>query len=156
VLVGATFNSLVAMCEEPDIATRFRQAIDEFNGRLFFECHETLEAIWMEDPNPRTRLFFQGLIQIAVGFYHLGNLNFKGARNLLERGTTKVEAFAPERHGVDVASLVVAVATCRGEIERLGRERLSEFDAALVPTLNLGNLDELEAEWNRGSARTSV
>lgn len=143
------------MCEDTDIASRFSRAIEEFNGRLFFECHETLEAIWMEDPNTRTRLFFQGLIQVAVGFYHLGNLNFKGARNLLERGAGKLEAFTPERHGVDVASLMDAVARCRAEIERLGGERLPEFDVALVPTITLGNLDELEAEWNRGSAPTS-
>jgi uncharacterized protein len=138
------------MCSETDIAARLRQGIDEFNDRLFFECHETLESIWMEDPNPRTRLFFQGLIQVAVGFHHLGNLNFKGARNLLERGTGKLEPFAPVRHGVDVASLMAAVAVCRAEIERLGRERLPDFDVALVPTIKLGNLDQLEAEWNRG------
>lgn len=143
------------MTTDTDIATRFRQGIDEFNDRLFFECHETLEGIWMEDPNPRTRLFFQGLIQVSVGFYHLGNLNFKGARNLLERGSGKLEAFSPERHGVDVARLLDAVEACHAEIERLGRERLSEFDVTLVPTITLGNLDELEAEWNRGSAPTS-
>jgi len=143
------------MTSETNIADRFRTGIAEFNDRLFFECHETLEAIWMEDPNPRARLFFQGLIQVAVGFYHLGNLNFKGARNLLERGSGKLEAFSPERHGVNVATLLEAVASCRAEIARLGRERLSEFDVSLVPTITLGNLDELEAEWNRGSAPTS-
>jgi predicted metal-dependent hydrolase len=143
------------MCQPSDIAFRFRQAVEEFNGRLFFECHETLEAIWMEDPNPRTRLFFQGLIQVAVGFYHLGNLNFKGSRNLLERGVGKLSAFAPTRHGVDLNALISAVETCRSEIERLGREGLAQFDVTLVPTITLGNLDELEAEWNRGSAPTS-
>ena len=143
------------MTSESDIATRFRKGIDEFNDRLFFECHETLEGIWMEDPNPRTRLFFQGLIQVSVGFHHLDNVNFKGARNLLERGSGKLEPFAPTRHGVDVAGLLDAVAACRAEIAQLGRDRLSEFDVTLVPTITLGNLDELEAEWNRGSAPTS-
>ena len=39
---------------------RFLKGIDEFNEELFFECHETLEEIWLED-HGEDRKFYQGL-----------------------------------------------------------------------------------------------
>ncbi len=49
---------------------RFIKGIDEFNQRLFFECHETLEAIWLEEHGEERR-FYQGIIQIAAGYFKL-------------------------------------------------------------------------------------
>ena len=132
---------------DADVAARFRRAIDEFNSRFFFECHETLEGIRMEDPRSDARRFFQGLLQVAVGFLHLSNLNFRGAVNLLERGSAKLERFRPEHCGVDVGDLLRDVAASRAEIERLGPERLADFGAGLVPTIELGSVGQLEVEW---------
>ena len=129
------------------VSDRFRQAIDEFNGRLFFECHETLEGIWMEDPRSHERRFFQGILQVAVGFLHLSNLNYTGARNLLARGSDKLEPSRPTQYGVDIETLLTAVDDSRTDIERLGPERLVDFDAKLIPTIKLGSLAQLEAEW---------
>ena len=129
------------------VKRRFKQAIDEFNRRLFFECHETLEAIWMDDPRPVEREFFQGILQIAVGFYHLSGLNYVGARNLLNRGIQRVDKFYPERYGVNAAELAASARRCLDEIERLGKDGLKRFDQSLIPTIRLGSLDALEKEW---------
>ncbi len=43
------------------------KAIDEFNGRLFWECHETLEDVWRNTPYP-LRFFYHAIIKVAVGF----------------------------------------------------------------------------------------
>jgi len=45
---------------------QFARGIEEFNNRYFFECHDTLEDLWM-DTVGRDRLFLQGLIQVSVG-----------------------------------------------------------------------------------------
>ena len=133
--------------ENACIKQRFEQAVDEFNRRLFFECHETLEEIWMDDPRPVEREFFQGVLQIAVGFHHLIGLNYTGARNLLRRGIARVDRFYPERYGVNAAELVRAARRCLDEVERLGDGNLARFDTALIPVIQLGNLDALEKEW---------
>ena len=56
----------------------FLRGIDEFNAGQFFECHETLEAVWKIETSPR-REFTQGVIQTSVAFYHLGRDNQAGA-----------------------------------------------------------------------------
>jgi predicted metal-dependent hydrolase len=81
-----------------------RQGVEEFNGAYFFEAHETLEDLWRGTHGP-LRLFYQGLIQLAVAFYHLLNSNRRGAQNLLVKGLAKLEDFQPSCQDIDVAML---------------------------------------------------
>jgi hypothetical protein len=81
-----------------------RQGVEEFNRAYFFEAHETLEDLWRETHGP-LRTFYQGLIQLAVAFYHLTNGNRRGAQNLLAKGLAKLENFLPSCQGIDVATL---------------------------------------------------
>jgi hypothetical protein len=62
-----------------------RQAALLFDGRLYFEVHELLEPYWLRAAGGE-RETLQGLIQVAVGFHHLGNGNGAGARALLHDG----------------------------------------------------------------------
>ena len=55
------------------------------------------------------RDFFQGLIQVAVGFYHLGNGNAGGARSLLRRSLARLAPYPPCYAGVELAPLRAAV-----------------------------------------------
>jgi len=75
-----------------------------FSSRLFFECHDTLEELWSGVRGP-SRDFFQGLIQAAVGFYHLGNGNREGARRLFDRALSRLERYPPRYAGVDAGPL---------------------------------------------------
>ena len=52
----------------------FWQGVEEFNQQQFYACHDTLEAIWIEAPESDKR-FYQGVLQVAVGCYHLSNNN---------------------------------------------------------------------------------
>jgi predicted metal-dependent hydrolase len=73
----------------------FQHGIDLFNRRAFFECHEALEEIWMPERGPR-RLFLQGLIHVAVGFYHYQQGNQPGAERQLQKGLKKLAGYLPE------------------------------------------------------------
>jgi predicted metal-dependent hydrolase len=81
-----------------------REGVEAFNRAYFFEAHETLEDLWRETHGP-LRLFYQGLIQLAVGFYHLTNGNRRGAQNLLAKGLAKLEGYLPRCQEIDVAAL---------------------------------------------------
>lgn len=86
------------------IPPALRQGIDEFNRAYFFEAHETLEDLWRETSGP-LRLFYQGLIQLAVALYHLSNGNRRGALNLLSKGLDKLSVYQPVCQDIDVEAL---------------------------------------------------
>ena len=81
------------------------EGIALFNRGEYYACHDALEAIWMEAPSAE-KPFYQGILQIAVGLYHLGNHNWRGAMTLLGEGVNRLRAFEPDYEGVDVAKLV--------------------------------------------------
>jgi uncharacterized protein len=66
-------------------------AIQQFNDREFFACHETLEHLWLQTENPDEKLLYQGLLQIAVGFLHWQRGNFHGAQKKLNSGVAKLQ-----------------------------------------------------------------
>lgn len=101
-----------------------RQGVEEFNGAHFFEAHDTLEELWRDTSGP-LRLFYQGLIQLAVGFYHLSNGNRRGALNLLEKGLAKLEAYHPVCQDIDVDSLCHEARAWLGYVRQAGAEELS-------------------------------
>jgi uncharacterized protein len=86
----------------------------------------------MEEPR-RVRFLYQGILQVGVGFYHLGNGNWRGATGLLRSGTERLEEFAPVTLGIDVGKLIGESRRCLAELERLGRDRIGEFDASRIP-----------------------
>ncbi len=103
---------MLANPEEPDLdeadARALRKGISEFNTAKFFECHDTLEDVWRGARGP-SRDFFQGLIQVAVGFYHLGNANLTGGRSQFEKALGNLNSYGNEYLGVDLRSIREAV-----------------------------------------------
>jgi hypothetical protein len=75
-----------------------------FNQQAFFECHEVLEDLWRPTRGAR-RLFLQGVIHLAVGFYHHQKANPHGAERQLSKGLKKLAGYLPEFDGVNTALL---------------------------------------------------
>ena len=99
---------------------RLDKGIEEFNRGLFFECHETLEEVWLED-HGEDRLFYQGIIQIAAGYYKLQQGVLVGAIKLWRTGLEKLEPYGTAHLGVDLVSLV------KPTKENLARAEASEI-----------------------------
>jgi hypothetical protein len=110
------------------------QGIEEFNQRKFFECHETIEAAWMEEPRS-IRLLYQGILQVGVSLYHVQQGNWRGAMKVLARAIPKLAHFEPTCMGIDVSGLLADARRIREYLTRLGPERIGEFDLALFPTI---------------------
>jgi uncharacterized protein len=90
---------------EDGIDPAFWEGVAQFNQQEFYACHDTLEAIWMEAIEPQ-RTFYQGVLQIAVALYHLGNDNLRGAAILLGEGIKRLRHYQPDYAAVDVTALV--------------------------------------------------
>ncbi len=117
-----------------------REATRLFNDRLYFECHDFLEEAW-NDARGVDRSFLKALIEISVGFYHVAAGNHLGAVHLLSRGIERLEPFAPESRGLDVAALVARSARCLDKSEQARVGKSVTWDHEDVPTMNLRELE---------------
>tara|TARA_Y100001960_G_scaffold168536_1_gene176950 strand:- start:83 stop:466 length:384 start_codon:yes stop_codon:yes gene_type:complete len=70
----------------------FIKGLVEFNDRNFYDAHEYWEELW-SDYKLENPLIIQGLIQFAVGCFHLSNLNRNGAIGLFNKTIKKLENF---------------------------------------------------------------
>jgi uncharacterized protein len=100
--------------EDPPAA--LLQGLDEFNRQLYFECHETLESIWIREPDP-VRYLYQGILLVGVGFYHWRRGNRHGALVKLRQGIDKLHWFRPACRTIDVERLIREAEACRAQIE---------------------------------------
>ena len=94
----------------------FDKGVDEFNRGYFFECHDTLEDMWTGLRGP-ARDFFQGLIQVSVAFYHLGNENPAGARSMFERALSRFAKYPGRYFGFDLDAHRAELRTWLARIE---------------------------------------
>ena len=124
------------MVDEPEVNVEagLEKGIVEFNDEAFFECHDTLEEVWME-VRGQERLFFQGLVQVAVGYYHLTCENYPGAEHLLERGIQKLEGFPPCQRGVDLADLVARASETLAEVLEIRAGKRAVYDPETIPKI---------------------
>ena len=113
---------------------QFLLGIRQFNGQEWFECHETLELLWLKETG-EVRDLYQGIIQIAIALHHWRNGNFGGALSLLAGGTGYLLRVPTVCLWVDVAGFISQVERMRYFLERLGKEKMAELDPALIPRL---------------------
>lgn len=104
----------------------FEQGIAEFNQQQFYACHDTLEAIWVDAPETDKR-FYQGILQVAVGCYHLSNDNLRGAIILLGEAARRLCDYQPDYQGVDVEQLLAQSVALLQTLQQLPPEQTSDF-----------------------------
>lgn len=116
------------------LPAEFWQGVEAFNQEEFYACHDILEALWLEaaalDGN-----FYQGILQIAVACYHLGNGNWQGCVTLLGEGIRRLYSYQPDWEGIDVALLVAESQELLQALQLCGADGLAEFQAARLPKI---------------------
>jgi predicted metal-dependent hydrolase len=114
----------------------FRKGIEEFNTQSFFEAHDTWEELWRGTSGP-DRLFYQGLIQTAVGLYHLTNGNVRGARSQFGKALDKLERYLPAYLGIDTEHLIGEVRACLVCAGDSGEDGAVRFDLPPAPEIRM-------------------
>ena len=84
----------------------FDQGVQLIRAGEFFAAHEELEDAWRA-AEPAERDFLQGLVHVAVAWYQAGRGKEIGCERQLEKAVRRLEPFAPEHRGIDVAALLV-------------------------------------------------
>lgn len=109
-----------------EIPSEFWLGVQQFNRQEFYACHDTLEALWIEATEPEKR-FYQGVLQIAVACYHLGNHNWRGAVILLGEGIGRLGGYEPVYSGIDVTQLRMESAELLKALQQTGPEKVADF-----------------------------
>ncbi len=122
-------------------AASFEAAVHLFNQRQFFECHEVLEELWRPLAKGPEKWFLQGVLQVAVGFHHLEQENYTGAKNLFTAGVEKLEVTLTNRKGfvppMDLPPFLLSVHAALETVLVLGPDCLGEFPEALIPQIQI-------------------
>lgn len=115
------------------LSSAFEQGVEEFNLRQFYACHDTLEAIWIEAPETDKK-FYQGILQVAVGCYHLSNHNWRGAVILLGEAVRRLCDYQPTYQGIDVELLLHQSNQLLQALQQIEPKRVAEFWQQLQKT----------------------
>lgn len=125
-------------------SSSFWQGIAQFNEQQFYACHDTFEELWME-AEVFDRAFYQGLLQIAVGCYHLSNSNWRGAVILLGEGMGRLEKYEPTYSQIKVTELLDQSRALLESLQEIGQDNLSAWVEHLQET-SLPKIDLMDGE----------
>jgi uncharacterized protein len=73
-----------------------------FNQQLYFEAHEVLEKLWLEERGRPPARFYQGLIQLAGAFVHLQKNRRGPAIALFGLARRNLEQYPKNHEGLDL------------------------------------------------------
>ena len=117
----------------------YLKAIDYFDNGYFFEAHDTFEELWMDDRDEAKR-FYQGLVQLSTGFYHLVMNNLKGAESQLTKGVEKLSSYPSIYKDIQVSDIIREVESCveRIQLAKSDSSKVKEIIEA-IPKLKRGS-----------------
>ena len=113
----------------------FIKGLVEYNSKNFYDAHEFWEELWsdykLEEPN-----LIQGLIQVSVGYYHLINLNKKGAIGLFTKSIKKLDPYTTSKFlPIDISLIILDV---KKTLSWLGlNDNLREFNWQKFKTITM-------------------
>ncbi|MFL5340039.1 MAG: DUF309 domain-containing protein [Gemmataceae bacterium] len=126
------------MAPTPDYEPRYLAGIVLFNRHDYFDAHEVWESLWLSEAVGADRRFVQGLIQAAVGLYHFGNGNLRGALKLYKSGRAYMEAYPSPHLGLEISGFWGDMERCYAELLAQGPEAGGmRLDESLRPQIEL-------------------
>lgn len=124
----------------PDSEKRlFLDGIRLFNDQAFFEAHEAWEEIWHHVTGTK-RVFYQGLIQVAVALEHYRRSNPRGVLSLYQTSTAKLRQLPERFMGINIQAFLQQVeATFRPIVSAkpVPQRGEIEFDPTSAPKIVL-------------------
>lgn len=109
-------------------------AIRQFNSREWYDCHETIEELWLGETG-EMKDFLQGTLQISVALLHWRNGNHGGAVSLLASGVNYLKRVPDVCLWVDVPSLIADSDKVREALEELGKDHMESLESTLIPLI---------------------
>ncbi|HJY64393.1 MAG TPA: DUF309 domain-containing protein, partial [Ignavibacteria bacterium] len=85
---------------------QLKLAIEKFNNRKYFECHDILEDYWFECKQDE-KDFYQGLLHYAVAFHHLiDKQNPQGAVLQFKKCIERLKKYDKIYKGIEINKII--------------------------------------------------
>ena len=97
---------------------RLKKGIGLFNSGHFFECHESLEELYLETHEDQHKPFLEGLVQLAAAcriFQDFGETI--GPVRMVRQAIIRLENYQPDYLGIEVDSLIRSLEKWTDRIE---------------------------------------
>jgi predicted metal-dependent hydrolase len=119
---SAKIAALIESCRGRPWPAHYLGYFECFNRGLFYEAHDVLEELWLEDRRGPNGNFYKGLIQFAGAFVHLQKHDsrfprLRPAAALLTLARGYLEPYAPRNAGLDVARVLALAWDWRAALE---------------------------------------
>ncbi len=118
---------------------QYYQFIDQFNQGEYYECHDLLEDIWMEE---KSNKFLQGMLQMAVGIYHFERGNIKGARWMFNSSRNYLLRYLPEKWGLNLVQVIAYLDDCLNALPPVDSVPFEEVKHISFPYITLQITEE--------------
>jgi predicted metal-dependent hydrolase len=82
---------------------------DCFNRQLYFEAHEVLEELWLQDRFGPGGAFYKGLIQLAGAFVHVQKSRPGPAAALLRLAQANLVRYGPVHEGLELPPVLALI-----------------------------------------------
>ncbi len=122
-------DSLDRLCDAP-LHPQAAEGLRLFNAGEYFEAHEALENAWNAERG-KVRDLYRGILQIAVVYLHITRANYNGAVKVYDRSRKWLKDWPAVCRGIEVNELRRNAETVIKEVERLGKEKIADFDKSL-------------------------
>jgi uncharacterized protein len=106
------------------VEVAYERGLELIERGEYFAAHEALEDAWRA-VNPPERDFFQGLVHVAVAWYHACVTGRRRAcESQLGKAARRLGPYTPAHRTLDVADLLTQVEAARGRFPDLATPRL--------------------------------
>jgi hypothetical protein len=68
---------------------KMEEGVHLFNEQKYWECHESLEEIWLEDRTDNARYIYWAVIQVAAACIHYRDGKITGASGMINKAKEK-------------------------------------------------------------------
>lgn len=73
----------------PEHLPKVKDGVELFNKQEYWECHEALEHVWLEDRGDNARDVYWAIIQVAAAMIHYRQKNLIGAQGMIKKAKEK-------------------------------------------------------------------
>ena len=114
----------------------FLDGIKLFNEKKFYEAHEIWEDLWTEYRQADDK-FIQGLIQLSVGYFHISNINKRGAVSLFNKSLSKFELFKGIHRKINVDLIIKNIKFTLNTLDKV--DKIEDFNWKIVEEIEFIN-----------------
>ena len=110
------------------------EGIKLFNDGAYFEAHDFFEDLWMEAVEEE-RDFYQGMVQVSVGSYHLICGNYTGALSQYQKGVEKLKKYKNSIKIIDLEFFLEEIQRLINKIIMFNSKKISNIEVTKIPIL---------------------